>query len=232
MKLGIMQPYFFPYLGYWQALYAVDKYILLDDVTFIKQGFINRNSILNKGQKQTINIQINGISSNKLINHHKLNPNTRWKKKLLSTIQQNYSKAPFKKEIFPIIETAIQSDKINLSKYLAFQINKIAEFLDIKTEIVCNSDLNENLSMTGTNRILNICARENATKYINLIGGQKLYSKEIFDKNGVDLKFIKMRDFKYKQFSNEFVPYLSIIDVMMFNSKAEIKKMLTNYTLI
>ena len=232
MTIAIMQPYFFPYLGYWQLLNAVDKFIILDDVTFIKQGYINRNTILSHGKVQKINLQVEAISSNKLILDHNLNKNSIWKSKLLKMIYQSYSKAKYFKNVFPLIEKCILFNADNLSSYLENQIVQIASFLNIDTAISRNSEvINEN-DFESQNRIINICSRELADVYLNASGGQELYNKEVFKRNGIKLKFIKMNDIQYTQFTNEFLPFLSIIDVMMFNSEEKIKKMLDNYTLI
>ena len=211
---------------------AVDKFIILDDANFRKQGFINRNTILSQGKKQQINIQINSISSSKLILEHELNNNFIWKKKLLKAIHQNYSKAIYFSKVYPIIEECILFDSFKLSNYLTYQIKQIALFLNISTEIVKSSSIYPKIDLVGQERLLNICKKESATMYINAIGGQELYSKKIFNDNNIELKFIKTGNIQYRQFTSEFVPFLSIIDVMMFNSTAEIKKMLNKYTLI
>jgi len=231
MKLAIMQPYFFPYIGYWQLLNVVDKFIILDDVTFIKQGYINRNKILSQNKPLQINLQISGISSNKLILDHEINNNPVWKRKLINTIQQNYRKAKHFKDAFPIIEEIILYPEINLSGFLYHQIKILSKYLNINTEIIKTSSIYKLKDIKGTQRIINLCKQEKAKTYINTIGGKELYNVEDFRKNGIELIFIKTNDLSYKQFKNEFVPDLSIIDVMMHNSVEEIKEMLNNYTL-
>jgi len=227
-----MQPYFSPYLGYWQLINAVDKFILFDDVSFIKQGFVNRNTIMAQGNSQQINLQINAISSNKLILEHEVNNNFKWKKNLLKTIQQNYSKAKYFIEVFPLIERIIYFTDNNLSSYLENQIIEVSKYLAIETKIRKSSVFYPNNRLKGQERIIDICSQESASTYINAIGGINLYSKEEFKRNNIELKFIKMDNIKYSQFSNEFISNLSIIDVMMFNSVEEIKKFLNRYTLV
>ena len=231
MKLGIMQPYFFPYFGYWQLLNAVDKYIILDDVTFIKQGYINRNAILSQDKKQNINVMIDGVSSNKLIVDHYLNPNNIWKKKLLKTIQQNYSKAKYFEQVFSVLEDCILFENNNLSNYLTNQIRIISNYLDINTEIVQSSKQNYSIDLKAQDRVLIICKIEYANEYYNAIGGRELYNKDSFVRHNIELKFLKMNDITYPQFNNDFIPYLSIIDVLMFNSVEETKLLLNNYSL-
>ena len=101
MKIGIMQPYFLPYIGYWQLLNAVDKYVIYDDVNYIKGGWINRNRILINKEPKYFNVKLNGASPNKLINEVEVSNDNIWQKKLLKTIEENYKKAPFLKKFFP-----------------------------------------------------------------------------------------------------------------------------------
>ena len=231
MKIAIMQPYFFPYIGYWQLINTVDKFIILDDVNFIKKGYINRNFIISNNNRVRINLPINKISQNKLIINHTISDDEKWKNKLLLTIKQNYNSASFYKSVFPLLENIILYKEQNLSNYLHYQIIKITEYLKINTEIIETSTKYNIIDKKGQERILDICKKENAKTYINAIGGKELYSVDEFKKNGIELKFIKTGDITYKQFNNEFIPNLSIIDVMMHNSVEEIKQMLNSYTL-
>ena len=100
------------------------------------------------------------------------------------------------------------------------------------TKFIYLSDLQGNTTLKAQERTIDICKRLDADQYINAIGGQKLYSKEVFKKHGIKLNFIKTDLVEYRQFHNEFLPNLSIIDIMMFNSKKEIKEMLQKYVLI
>jgi hypothetical protein len=231
MKLAIMQPYFFPYIGYWQLINAVDKFVILDDVNFIKQGFINRNRILSQQKIININVQVQGISSNKLILDHKLNNNQVWKRKLLNTVQQNYRKARQYDEVMPLIKEIITYNDLSLTGFLYNQIIKIKEYLNLNTEVVKTSTIYNITNKKGQERIIDICQKEKAKTYINAIGGKELYSPDEFLENGIELKFLKTGDIKYKQFNNEFVPNLSIIDVLMHNSVEKINEMLNSYTL-
>lgn len=229
MKLGIMQPYFFPYIGYWQLMNAVDKYVIYDDVNFIKGGWINRNRILINGKPQYFNIQMNGASSFKLINEIKISNNVN---KNLRTIYMAYHKAPYFSNIYPIIEDIYRKQTDNLSEFIINSIICLAKYLDIKTQILISSSLNKNNILKGQDKVIDICKLLNATDYYNAEGGFSLYSFNDFAKNDINLAFLKTNDITYKQFNNEFVPNLSIIDVMMFNSKEEILHMLDAYTLI
>jgi len=232
MKLGIVQPYFFPYIGYWQLINAVDRYVIYDDVNYINRGWINRNRILLNGEPRFINVQMKDASQNKLINEVELYKDETYIRKLVRTLETCYGRAPYFKEAMPLIESIIKSEETNLARYLETLIKSVCGYLSIETEIIVSSQINKNKELRGQNRIIDICRRLGAYEYINPIGGQALYSREAFDSCGIKLGFHSIKDIKYRQFMNEFVPNLSIIDVMMFNDKDEIHGMLTKYELV
>ncbi|MBQ4070617.1 MAG: WbqC family protein [Alphaproteobacteria bacterium] len=231
MKVGIMQPYFFPYLGYWQLLNAVDKYVIYDDVNFIKNGWINRNNILLGRQKHMITIPLDGASPNLPINQIRMTSNVKDKEKLLKTIEMAYKKAPYFNQVFPIISKVVMEPTCLISNALINMFNLVCQYLDIKTELIISSDIAKNNALKGQDKVLHICNLLGATDYINAIGGTELYDKDTFQANGIQLNFLKTNDIKYKQFNNEFIAGLSIIDVLMFNSKEDIKKLLLQFTL-
>ncbi|WEV22677.1 WbqC family protein [Clostridium perfringens] len=232
MIVGIMQPYFLPYIGYWQLLNAVDKYVIYDDVNFIKGGWINRNRMLINGDAKLFNIQMKGASPNKLINEIEVSNNIVWKKKLLKTIENSYKKAPFYTDVFPIIEEIINSDECNLAKYLANSIKKVCDYLNIETELIVSSTLYKDNNLKAQEKVIAICKELKATEYYNAIGGQELYSYEEFKDVDIKLSFLKSNEIKYKQLKDEFVANLSILDVLMFNSINDIKNFLNQYELI
>lgn len=229
MKIGIMQPYIFPHIGYYQLINLVDVFVIYDDVNFIKQGWINRNKILLNNDAHFFNIILKGASSFKKINEIELNNNNN---KLLLTIKQTYHKSPYFSKIYPIIYNILSYEEINLGKFLSNSIIRICEYLDINTNIVISSEINKNNNLKGYDKVIDICKNLNGDHYINAIGGQQLYFNDIFDQNGLKLNFIKSEDITYNQFNDIFVPHLSIIDVLMFNSPEKIKEMLNNYELI
>ena len=229
VKLGVMQPYFLPYIGYWQLLNAVDRYVIYDDVNFIRGGWINRNRILVNGESKLIHVQMHNASQNKRINEIEVLADPIYKKKLLKNIEGCYRKAPFFRHVFPVIENVINYGEINLARYLQYTISRICEYLSIDTELIVSSTLPKNNELRGQDKILEICKILDADEYFNAVGGQALYSHEDFGAQGIQLNFIKTGNIRYKQFNNEFVASLSIIDVMMFNSVAEVKKMLEDY---
>ena len=224
-----MQPYFLPYIGYFQLINAVDKYVIYDDVQFIKGGWINRNNILLNGDKFMFNLILKGASPNKLINEITVNSD---QSKLLKTIENSYKKALCFETVFPIVISIFKYNDKNLANFIGNSIVEVCNYLKINTEIIYSSKLNKINNSKGQDKIVRICDLLKADIYLNAIGGQKLYNKETFKSNNIDLKFLRSNLICYPQFRNEFVPFLSILDVMMFNSIEEIKCILDNYELI
>lgn len=232
MKLGIMQPYFIPYIGYWQLMNAVDKYVIYDDVNFIKGGWINRNRILVNGEPKYFNVPMLGASPYKLINEVGVNNDRKLTDKNLRALEGAYRKAPYYGDVFPLMERVLESGKDDIASYIAESFRIIGEYLDIKTEFIISSDLEKDCEQKGQDKVLSICKLLGATEYYNAIGGQELYSFEDFKAQDITLKFLKTSDIVYEQFGNEFQPNLSIVDVMMFNSREQVQQMLKKYTLV
>lgn len=233
MKLGIMQPYFFPYIGYYQLINAVDKYIIIDDVNFIKGGWINRNRILVNKQPKYINLPLKGGSRHRHINELEVSSDRSFYQKNLRNLSIHYKKAPYFEEVYPLLEEIMLFEESNLAKWLENSIRKVCNYLDINTPIIVSSNIEKNTDLKCQDKVIDLCKIMEADEYINAIGGQKLYSKDVFMSEGIKLNFLHTNDITYNQFSKDMIePNLSIIDVMMFNSKEEIKKMLEEYTLI
>lgn len=224
-----MQPYFFPYIGYFQLISAVDRFVLYDDVNYIKGGWINRNLILGPVDPQRITLQLSGASPNKLINQIGIGNNRR---KILKTIEQTYSKAPYFKTVFPLIEVCIDSQETNLSSLLCDSICKICDYLGIQSAIYLSSNIEKDTSQRGSQKVIDICKILQADTYINSIGGKALYDRKNFAYNGLNLYFILTGEVAYNQYAGAFQPNLSIIDIMMFNSKANITKLLKVFDLV
>jgi hypothetical protein len=234
MKLAIMQPYLFPYLGYFQLINAVDKFVIYDDIAFIKQGWINRNYILLNGTKHLFTIPLQNISSNTLINETRISTKPyNWQHKLLQTVTQSYKKAPFFKEVFPMIEKVISGSTGNpIAVVVRESINSVIHYLEIKTVIIPSSAIYRNDHLKNATRVIDICQKESASVYINAPGGFDLYNKEDFSSQGLQLNFIKPVLHSYKQFQNNFISSLSIIDVLMFNNIDRVHEMLNDYELV
>jgi hypothetical protein len=229
MKLAIMQPYFMPYIGYFQLINIIDKFVIYDDVNYIKKGWINRNNIIVNKQKQLFTISLSGASQNKLINEIEISDNLG---KFIKTLQSNYQKATYYLQTIELINKIVLFENRNLSLFIKNSLEIILDYLDITTEILLSSDLNKNNELKGQHKIMAICKELNANTYINPIGGIDLYDKNYFNKNGIDLFFIKSSCQPYNQFSTEFVPSLSIIDVLMHNSPERINQMMNDFVLL
>ncbi len=234
MKIAIMQPYVFPYIGYFQLINAVDTFVFYDDVNFIKKGFINRNTLLVDGEKYQFTIPCKSISQNKLILEIDLSFDEKSKSKLLKTIEQAYQKAPFFNVVFPLLEQFINNNASKtISDFAIESVKLIANYLNIKKKwIVSSINHYDTKEFKKEQRLIQIAKKEQTTIYINPIGGIDLYDKEDFDEKQLTLKFLRSEPSTYKQFTNEFVPYLSIIDVIMFNSIDKTKSLLNQYKLI
>lgn len=229
MRLGIMQPYFFPYLGYWQLLANVDKYVVYDDVTYIKGGWINRNNFLINGQKNLLTMQLEKANSYTLIKDIAIKDDF---VKFLKTIEMGYKKAPFFEDIFRLLKDICQCPDKKLGQFLFNSHIKICEYLGIDTELILSSSFDKHTELKGKDKVISICKQLGADEYINAIGGQELYDKKEFAENGIRLNFLQANLREYRQLKNEFVAGLSIIDIMMFNSKEEIKEMLNDFNLV
>ena len=228
MKVAIMQPYFFPYLGYFQLIAAVDVFVIFDDVNYINKGWINRNNILANGRAQPINLALGNRSQNLLINQiDVLDTGV----KLLKTLAQNYGKARQFQIEYPMLEAVIQYPDRNLGNYLAHLLKKVCIAMGIKTPMVRSSDLLKDNALKGQERIVAICKQLQATHYINPAGGKDLYQREVFSQHALELSFLQTRAVSYPQFGLPFVPHLSIIDVLMFNDAAQRLKLLAEYDL-
>ena len=230
-----MQPYLFPYIGYFQLVAAVNKFVIYDDVNFIKGGWINRNNVLINKKSNLFTVPLNKASSNTLINETKINLKfyNIWKVKFLRSLEQSYKKSPYFTEVYNLIENVLEINENDLISELAVNsIKNVSDYLQLDTEICKTSENYNNKTKSGQERVLDICGIEKASHYINPIGGIELYSKNTFKENGIALNFIKSKPIIYSQFDNDFSPWLSIIDVLMFNSISEVNVMVNQYELV
>lgn len=231
MKLAVMQPYIFPYIGYFQLIKAVDTFVFYDDVNFIKQGWINRNQTLVNNQPNLFTIPLKKVSSFKLIKETEINDKLypKWKKKFLKKIQQNYSKAPFFQEVYSVIEKVFSTPVDTISDLAILSVKETSHYLDLDTIFkISSEEFSDFQDLERTKRLLEINKKLNTSTYINPIGGQELYCKEEFKSNNIDLLFLQPSLKPYSQFNQNFISGLSIIDVMMFNSKNEISELISN----
>ncbi|MEK7991137.1 MAG: WbqC family protein [Thiotrichaceae bacterium] len=231
MKLAIMQPYFLPYIGYFQLIYAVDKFIILDDVNYIKKGWINRNRMLLDHQAHLFTLPLQKSSQNRKIHELKLVCDIKWQTKLLKKFELSYKKAPHF-DLYPMFQEIINYPQLQLSDYIFYSLQRILDYLDVQTELVKSSNIYQNQHLKAQDRIIDICQQEQAKTYINLMGGQLLYDKDTFENAGIQLQFIETKPIIYKQFNNEFIQHLSVIDLLMFNSIEQTQYFLNQYQLI
>ena len=232
MKLAIMQPYFLPYIGYFQLLNAVDKFVVLDDVNFINRGWINRNRILVNTLPHLFTVPLKDVSQNKLIKDLEIAADEKWKNKFLKTLAYHYKKAPYFDEAFLIVKETVNTKTQLLMDWYLKSLDLIINYLDIDTIYTKASKEYDNKGLKGEDRIIDICVQEKTDHYINPIGGFELYNLSKFLGNGIKLYFLKSEEISYQQFDNKFIPWLSIIDVLMFNSQDKIKKLLNEYVLL
>lgn len=229
MKGAIMQPYFFPYIGYYHLAYEVDKFIFLDDANYIKKGYINRNSIVINGASHEFSVPVSKISQNRKINQHEY---TGEFSGFLKTIEQSYKAASCFNAAMPVIEKIVLDQDNNVARKNAKSVKMVFEYLGIEREFFCASAISLDSELKGQDRIVALCKETGIDKYRNAIGGQSLYNREIFNASGVDLRFIKSDIRPYPQRSDEFVSHLSIIDMLMNCDKSTIKKHLSCYSLV
>lgn len=233
MRLAVMQPYIFPYIGYFQMIQAVDLFVFYDDVNFIKRGWINRNRILIQGAPHLITVPCKSVSLNKLINEIEVDYENKGVFKAIRSIDQAYKKAPHYSSVMPLVNKVFKNSGPRISDLAASSIKEVCAYLGLKKEFKVSSEEGYDRSLNRADRLIDICKKEGASEYVNAAGGMELYSKPYFQNLGVDLYFINPELRHYKQFKNEFVSGLSIIDVLMFNSVEHIREqLLTAYTLV
>lgn len=232
-KVAVMQPYIFPYIGYWQLIRAVDEFVLLDDVNYIVRGYINRNTILLNGQPYRFTIPIKKASQNRLIMHTKLDFTQKEKDRFLLTIYTAYHKAKSYDLVMPLIEAIINNSQDDLTEFIRYSINIIDDYLHINTKISISSEVDKDLGVKAQDRIIEICKRKKADIYINPCGGRKLYEKEMFARENIKLLFLDpdLDSINYFQNQDTFQKSLSIIDILMFNTKDKITEFLGRYKL-
>lgn len=223
-----MQPYFFPYIGYFQLIDSVDCFYVFDDVNYIKKGWINRNYLQTPQGKQLFVVPIQKASQNRKINNHILTDDQQWKSKLLKTIELNYSKKKCYKSVIDLIKEIIFFEDNNLSSYLVNSIRLISKYLDIKTIIHDSTSKFENQELSGEQRIIDICKKSGATTYHNPIGGKDLYDKNHFKNEGLNLKFVEPTIVSEEETEGS---YNSILDLMMNKDKGELLELLKQYKL-
>ncbi len=232
MRVAIMQPYFFPYIGYYQLIEAVDLFIVHDRVKYVKRGWINRNRILQNGHDTVISLPLKQGSDGLRIDEREIDPEFD-RTRLRNRIVEAYRKAPEFDSVFPLVDRVLRHQDGNLFRYLRNSIAEVCHHLAIGTRIEAASTFAIDPLAKGQDMVIALCKAAGADIYVNAIGGMELYSGAEFQGEGIELKFIRSRPFEYRQFDDAFVPWLSIIDVMMFNPMGALRDSLaSNYDLV
>jgi hypothetical protein len=230
-KIAIMQPYFFPYLGYFQLINAVDLFVFYDDVNFITRGWIHRNRVLVNNKASYLTVPCKKASQNKLIHEIETALDDKKRRKLINKIKFSYGNAPYFEQVFPLIKKVLNAKTETIAELAIKSVLKCTEYLHLETSFKISSECYENREMDKAERLIDITKKESGETYINAIGGKELYDKKNFAEQDIDLKFLHSEPPVYNQFEGDFIPGLSIIDVMMFNSVEEIHQQLEQYTL-
>lgn len=220
-----MQPYFLPYIGYFQLIAAADVFVVYDNIKYTKKGWINRNRMLVNGSDAIFSLPLKKDSDALTLVERQLAADFN-RQKLLNQFSGAYARAPYFAQTFPLIERIVRCEDDNLFRYIHHAIVAICAHLGITTTIKISSGIDIDHDLKKQDKVLALCRAAGATTYINAIGGVELYAHDEFTRQGIDLRFIKSQRCDYVQFDNEFVPWLSILDVMMFNSRAEIDHMI------
>lgn len=228
MKLAVMQPYLFPYIGYFQLIYAGDLFLIYDDVAYIKRGFVNRNNILSPSGVTRFTISVPGASLNKNFTDLEFCSDVA---KTLKTLEHSYSKAPYFHDVFPIIRGALEFEDRSIASVCQKSYEDVFSYLGVEKQFKKTSELEYDRSVSARDRLIALCHQFGADCYINAAGGRKLYAKPDFSEKGIDLKFVDSLPIEYSQGGVGFVPNLSIIDVLMHCSPEEVKCLLSRYEL-
>lgn len=234
MKVAIMQPYFLPYIGYWQLLNAVDVFVIYDNIKYTKKGWINRNRFLLNGKDEFFTLPLRSDSDSLDINQRVLAADFD-RSKLVNKLENAYKKAVHSDVnlLQVLLHSIPYTDSVNLFDYIFSSIQSVAKTLDIKTPIIKSSDLPfDHRQFKGQDKVISICEHLKATEYINPIGGTELYNGFDFFNKGIALKFLKSRPIAYPQTSDGFVEWLSIVDVLMNRGVSATKNMLSEYDLV
>jgi hypothetical protein len=211
-----MQPYFLPYIGYFQLISEVDTFVVYDNIKYTKKGWINRNRLLMNGTDSVFSLPLASASDFLDIRDRTVSSDFD-RTKLLNQFRGAYSKAPEFRNVFPWLSDLVNHGENNLFEYLLQTILGVRSLLELQTEVVRSSTIEVDPALSGKDRVLATCRALGATVYVNPIGGLDLYDRVEFRNHRLDLRFLRSGPVQYSQFGCDFVPSLSIVDVLMFN---------------
>lgn len=227
-RVAVMQPYFLPYVGYFQLIASVDKFIIYDNIKYTKKGWINRNRLLAGGTDQLFSLPLRSGSDALQVRDRVLADDFQ-PRKLLAQFHGAYRAAPEFARVYALLERIVLHPDRNLFAYVRHSVEAICAELAVGTAIQVSSEVAIDHSLRHQDKVLAFCAATAATTYVNAIGGTELYSKEDFAARGVELRFIRSRPLEYPQFGQPFVPWLSIVDVMMFNPPEKVREIVSGH---
>jgi len=231
-RVAIMQPYLFPYPGYYQLAAHVDTFVFLDDVNYIKGGYINRNSYRGRdGEAVRFTLPVSSVSSFRPINEHLFANDDRHADKLLKGLAQAYGSAAFAPEIMPLVEGVIRQTDRNVARLAARSVTACLDYLGVARPFRFASEIAPPGALRGQDRVIDLCHRLGATEYINSIGGVDLYSRDAFAAAGLQLRFLRMDAARLVHDGRNHAPF-SIIDAMMHCPRDVLLDLLSRYELV
>lgn len=235
MKAAIMQPYFYPYIGYFQLIQAADRFILFDDVQYIRHGWINRNRILKPVEGcQFIIMPLAAHARGTLIKDIQIAEASKNKDKILRQIEHYKKIAPCYKTVRALMGDCFSTDQNTIAEMNGSYLKAVCDYIGIDFKIEISSQMNFDYSQVqdAGEWALRMCEQLQVTEYINPAGGMELFDNSQFEKSNIGLRFLQPSLRAYNQRRAYFEPGLSIIDVMMFNEPAAIKNLINDYQLV
>lgn len=216
MIVSIMQPYLFPYVGYFQLIGASDLFVIYDDVQYSKGGWINRNRVLLGGAPAWLTLPVERTAIETPINGKRYQLDAATAGRLTGLVETAYRKAPGAARVRALLGSALAHEDLNVARFNESAIRLVCAELGVGTRIIRSSELDRDRSLRGQSAVIDICGRLGATRYLNAIGGVELYDPASFAARGMELSFIRAAVEPYDQGGAEHVPNLSILDLLAF----------------
>lgn len=232
MIVALMQPYFFPYIGYFSLMAAADVFLAYDNVQYTRPGWINRNRILRDGMPDWWTAVVTDAPHTADINQRHYRDWPTQRRRMLDLLAQRYRRAPHREAGLALVEQALAADEDNVARCNTRLLAVLADALDLGCRIEFASDVPHDPALRGVDRVLAICAAMGATTYVNSPGGMALYRPADFEACGIALRFVQPEPEPYAQFGESFVPWLSIVDALMFLPLPEVARRVRQFRLV